>query len=236
MLAKLGHRVDTVGDGVAAVDAARRHAYDVVLMDLHLPGLDGLAATGRIRAGLPADRQPRIVAIFGGGRTEDRTACADAGADAFMAKPLRLAELEASLSGPRTQPLDSRVDAIRERLAELAGPVPSDDSALFSYLLRQLVAQAPASLDEVDKAARHADTAAVAEHAHSLKGSAANLGGDDLAVILGRIEHRVRLDQPTDPRDLERARAELIALSGSLLAVADQLDAAATPGHPDRVP
>jgi CheY-like chemotaxis protein len=236
MLARLGHRVDTVADGLSAVDAARLNDYDVVLMDRHLPALDGIGAIERIRALLPANRQPRIVAISGSGRTEDRTACADAGADAFLSKPLRLAELEAVLSASPAQPMDSRADGIRERLTELAGPDPSDDSALFSYLLRQLVAQAPASLDELEQAARQADTAAVAEHAHSLKGSAANLGGNHLAVLLGVIEQQARLDQPTEPGDVERARAELVALSGSLLALADELDRAVPPCQPDRVP
>jgi len=229
MLGRLGHCVDTVGDGLTAVDDARRHGYDVVLIGLQLPGLDGLGAIERIRAELPSDRQPWIVAISAGGRAEDRTACVAAGADAFMSQPLRLTELEAALSGPPVRRVDGRADGIRERLAELAGPVPSDDSALFGLLLRQLVAQAPASLDQLEQAARDADTASVADHAHSLRGSAANLGGNDLAVLLGNLEQRARLGQPTDPGDVERARAELVALSGSLLAVADELDRAGAP-------
>jgi CheY-like chemotaxis protein len=224
MLSKLGHVVDTVSDGLAAVDAAIRHHYDVVLMDLQMPGLDGLGATRRIWAQLPPDRRPRIVAVSASGRVEDRTACADDGVNDFLTKPLRLSELEAVLSGEPPQPVDSRADAIRERLADLAGPDPDSDSALFSQLLRQLVAQAPSSLDGIEEATRHADAAAVAEHAHSLRGSAANLGGDDLADLLAGIEDRARLDEPTDPGDVSRARAELAALSGSLLAVADELD------------
>jgi CheY-like chemotaxis protein len=229
MLAKLGHRVDTVGDGLAAVEAAHQHVYDVVLMGLQLPGMDGLGAIRRIRAELPADSRLRIVAISSGGRAEDRTACVGAGADAVLSQPLRLAELQAVLSGPPPQAADSRADGIRERLADLAGPEPGEDATLFSLLLRQLAAEAPTSLDELGRAARRADTAAVAEHAHSLKGSAANLGGNALALLLGTLEHRARADQPTDPGDVERARAELVALTGSLLAVADELDRTGAP-------
>jgi CheY-like chemotaxis protein len=236
MLAKLGHRVDTVGDGLAAVEAALHDSYDVVLMGLQLPGLDGLGAIRRIRAELPADSQLRIVAISSNGRAEDQTACVGAGADAFVSQPLRLAELQAVLSGPPAQAVDSRADGIRERLAELAGPVPREDATLFSLLLRQLAAEAPTSLDELDRAARQADNAAVAEHAHSLKGSAANLGGNDLALLLSTLEHRARLDQPTDPGVVERAREELVALTVSLLAVADELDRVSAPSQPTPVP
>jgi CheY-like chemotaxis protein len=162
MLARLGHRVDTVADGLSAVDAARLNDYDVVLMDRHLPALDGIGAIERIRALLPANRQPRIVAISGSGRTEDRTACADAGADAFLSKPLRLAELEAVLSASPAQPMDSRADGIRERLTELAGPVPSDDSALFSSAAA-VVAPSSGVSDELDRRPHGtADRAAVA--------------------------------------------------------------------------
>jgi CheY-like chemotaxis protein len=198
--------------------------------------MDGLGAIRRIRAELPADRQPRIVAISSSGRAEDQTACVGAGADAFLSQPLRLAELQAVLSGPPAQPVDGRADGIRERLAELAGPSPTEDATLFSLLLRQLAAQAPTTLDALDLAARQGDNAAVAHHAHSLKGSAGNLGGNDLALRLGTLEHRARLDQPTDPDDVARARAELVALTGSLLAVADELDRTNAPSRRAPVP
>jgi CheY-like chemotaxis protein len=101
MLTRLGHHVDTVSNGSEAVQAVHRAHYDVVLMDVQMPVLDGLAATQQIRSGLPADRQPRIAAMTASVLVEDRTACAAAGMDAYLTKPVRaqeLAELLTSLT------------------------------------------------------------------------------------------------------------------------------------------
>ncbi len=97
MLTKSGHRVDTVSNGIEAVAAVHRAAYDLVLMDVHMPELDGLAATRRIRAELPPQRQPRIAAMTASALVEDRTACAAAGMDDYLAKPVRLGDLAALL-------------------------------------------------------------------------------------------------------------------------------------------
>jgi signal transduction histidine kinase/DNA-binding response OmpR family regulator len=95
MLAKLGHRVDTVNNGREALDATRLVDYDVVLMDLHMPELDGIAATRLIRAELPLARQPAIAAMTASVLVEDRAACTAAGMDAYLTKPVRRHELEA---------------------------------------------------------------------------------------------------------------------------------------------
>jgi len=125
MLAKLRHDVDTVENGLEAVAAARRQAYDVVLMDVRIPELDGLGATARIRAELPAACQPRSVAVSAGLQEEERAACVAAGMDDFLTKPIRLQQLNALLSrgGARpSQGTDVRIAAIRARLDELGGP------------------------------------------------------------------------------------------------------------------
>jgi signal transduction histidine kinase/CheY-like chemotaxis protein len=98
MLTRLGHHVDTVSNGSEAVQAVHRAHYDVVLMDVQMPVLDGLAATQQIRSGLPADRQPRIAAMTASVLVEDRTACAAAGMDAYLTKPVRAHELAEMLT------------------------------------------------------------------------------------------------------------------------------------------
>jgi CheY-like chemotaxis protein len=97
MLAKLGHQVDIVENGSDALDAVRRIPYDVILMDMHMPVMDGLEATRRIRAELPAESQPRIIALTASVTAQDCTACAEAGMDGYLAKPVRAAELSAAL-------------------------------------------------------------------------------------------------------------------------------------------
>jgi len=93
MLSRLGHRVDTVSNGLEAVQVVRRADYDIVLMDVQMPELDGLAATRAIRAQLPADRQPKIVAMTASVLTEDKAACTAAGKDSHLPKPVRAHEL-----------------------------------------------------------------------------------------------------------------------------------------------
>ncbi|OLF07885.1 hypothetical protein BU204_35320 [Actinophytocola xanthii] len=97
MLSKLGHRVDIVGNGHEAVCALRRGRYDVVLMDVQMPELDGLAATRLIRRELPPDEQPYIIAMTASVLIEDRTACEAAGMDDYLAKPVRASDLAEAL-------------------------------------------------------------------------------------------------------------------------------------------
>ena len=100
ILTELGHRADFVGTGEAAVEAVGRGGYDAVLMDVTLPGIDGLEATRRIRAlDRPAGRTP-IIGISGRANADDKAAGRAAGMDGYVAKPLSpkvLAELLATL-------------------------------------------------------------------------------------------------------------------------------------------
>jgi len=104
LLVKLGHRPTIAANGAAAIDcwlAARAGGapYDRVLMDLHMPGMDGLEATRRIRANeaeLEATRTP-ILALTANASVEDREACLAAGMDGFLIKPLDRERLAAAL-------------------------------------------------------------------------------------------------------------------------------------------
>jgi CheY-like chemotaxis protein len=102
MLARLGHAPTVVGNGIAAVTAvATAHAmgapYDLVLMDLHLPGVDGIEATRRIRAlGKDGGNVP-VVALTANAFPEDKDACRDAGMDGFVVKPVDRQRLEEAM-------------------------------------------------------------------------------------------------------------------------------------------
>jgi CheY-like chemotaxis protein len=111
MLGKLGHRVDMAGNGLEAVAAVRRIHYDIVFMDVHMPEMDGLRATEIIRAELPSEAGTPIVALTAGVLAEDRTACLNAGMNAYLSKPIRMRDLvdvlaqvlpHAGLSAPLT--------------------------------------------------------------------------------------------------------------------------------------
>ncbi|HEY3336359.1 MAG TPA: response regulator [Candidatus Limnocylindrales bacterium] len=97
LLERMGYRADVVEDGRAAIEAVIGGAYDVVLMDVQMPEVDGLEATRRIRARLP-DRALRIVAMTANAMEGDREACLAAGMDDYVSKPIRPDELAAALA------------------------------------------------------------------------------------------------------------------------------------------
>lgn len=98
MLQRLGCEADLAEDGAKAVAAAQTQAYDLILMDVHMPVLDGIAATQQIlEGGLVGGQQPVVVALTAGVMPEDREACEQAGMRDFLSKPVRLAELKALL-------------------------------------------------------------------------------------------------------------------------------------------
>jgi len=97
LLRKAGHTVEIVQNGLEAVEALRNHMYDVVLMDMHMPDMDGLEATRAIRAmSGPASRVP-IVALTAAGALSDIQICLDAGMNFFLAKPFRMERLRGIL-------------------------------------------------------------------------------------------------------------------------------------------
>ncbi len=97
MLERLGVRNERVSNGLEAVQAIERQRYDLVLMDMLMPEMDGLEATRRVRANRSLV-QPRIVALTANVMSEDRANCSEAGMDDFLSKPLQLGELERCLN------------------------------------------------------------------------------------------------------------------------------------------
>ncbi len=98
MLRKAGHTVRTVGNGVEAVEAARREDFDIVLMDVQMPVLDGIEATRQIRSMPPPRGSVPVLALTADAGDEARRACLEAGMDDYLAKPIRAAALLAKLA------------------------------------------------------------------------------------------------------------------------------------------
>jgi PAS domain S-box-containing protein len=101
ILSRLGYRADVAGNGLEAIDALERQPYDVVLMDMQMPELDGLDATRHIRKEISDKRQPRIIATTANAMEGDRELCLEAGMDDYVSKPLRIDELVRALSESR---------------------------------------------------------------------------------------------------------------------------------------
>jgi signal transduction histidine kinase/CheY-like chemotaxis protein len=257
MLARLGHRVDTVANGLEAVEALRRANYDVVLMDVQMPVLDGLEATRRIRAELPADRQPHIVAMTASVLVEDRTACRAAGMDDYLAKPVRAPELTAALTpllhttGHHTIPAESsngtaapddarqdndraasrRETAIRSRLDDITGPnPPAEERDLLARLITNFLTGAPAAVERLAATLHGGDAEQVRSEAHKFKGSASNIGAATLAGLVGAVEDAARVGHvPAPEPTLQAICAELDLVTPVLAAVVEQLRQPVTP-------
>jgi signal transduction histidine kinase/CheY-like chemotaxis protein len=97
MLEQLGHQADSVNNGVEALEALDRQAYDVVLLDLQMPGLDGYEVTHRIRS--VKGTQIYIIALTAHALSDDRERCLAAGMNDYLTKPVRLSELRNALAG-----------------------------------------------------------------------------------------------------------------------------------------
>lgn len=105
-LEKLGYQADVCTNGVEAIDAISQNVYDIVLMDIHMPVMDGLKATNLLHRLIPQDRIPPIIAVTGNTRREDKEACLQIGMRDFISKPVMLSELKRVLQqwGPSDEP------------------------------------------------------------------------------------------------------------------------------------
>jgi len=129
LLGLAGVVVDVAGDGKSAVEAASRTAYDLILMDVQMPGLDGLEATRRIRR-IPGREQMPIVAMTANAFEDDRRACIDAGMNDHLAKPVDPERLFAALERWIPEQSDREQDEGRVPEPEAAAAAAADDRAM----------------------------------------------------------------------------------------------------------
>jgi CheY-like chemotaxis protein len=107
LLQQMGYRADLAVDGIDAIACIERQRYDVVLMDLQMPQMDGLEATRRIIQRWPNGERPRIIAMTANAMQGDREACLAAGMDDYVTKPIRMERLVDALEAA-TERVDSR--------------------------------------------------------------------------------------------------------------------------------
>jgi two-component system sensor histidine kinase/response regulator len=202
MLRKLGCRVDIAANGIEALEAVARLPYAAVLMDCHMPEMDGYTAAAEIRRleGSTERRLP-VIALTANALREEREKCLAAGMDDFLTKPLRREELAAALgrwlpsrlgaSTASREPEEAIDLAILDSLRELEGPESPD---LLERIVGLFLTDTLARLTELRAAATAADMARLAECAHALKGSAANVGAVCIARLSSELEKLGRAD------------------------------------------
>jgi signal transduction histidine kinase/ligand-binding sensor domain-containing protein/DNA-binding response OmpR family regulator len=195
MLERLGYRADVAGDGFEVLAALERQSYSVVLMDIQMPEMDGLEATRRIRSDLPAERQPRIIAMTANVLQQYRDACLEAGMDDFLGKPVLFPDLRAALercagcvpaSAAEPPVIDpAQLDSLR-RLEEVTGkPIVRD-------VVESFLDETPRRLQRMREALDRGDAKDFSLLAHSLKGSSAQLGAIRVAAVSAALEQQGR--------------------------------------------
>ncbi|MBI5081796.1 MAG: response regulator, partial [Chloroflexi bacterium] len=97
ILQRMGYRADVAANGLEALAALRRQRYDVILMDVQMPEMDGLEATRQIRSTFTPDQQPHIIAMTANAMQGDREVCLEAGMNDYVSKPIQIKELQAAL-------------------------------------------------------------------------------------------------------------------------------------------
>jgi two-component system sensor histidine kinase/response regulator len=221
MLRKRGHHVDIVADGRQAVEAVGARSYDVVLMDVQMPEMDGLAATRAIRD-MPHGRSVPIIALSAHPLAEDRERCLAAGMNGYLTKPVKAHDLFATAeqwadtaqstdvraAAPRTAPGPIDLDGFRASMRE-ANAEHAVDEILDTYL-----ASANDRVEALVAAVTAGDGAAIARAAHAFKSGAGSIGAHRLAALLQQLEDSGRADALEAACDrLEAARREAAAVA-----------------------
>ncbi len=206
MLVKRGHEVHVTSNGREAVDALRDRDYDVVLMDIQMPEMDGFEATHAIRA-LPKGKDLPIIGLTAHALSGERERCLSHGMTDYLAKPFRSHELFALVEGtaepkaataPPLEPLAPPVDleGFRATLREAGA-----EQALYS-IVDTYVRQAPDRLAALAAAAATGSSADMARAAHAFRGASATIGARELAELLERIETSARAGEIEKAQDV----------------------------------
>jgi len=192
LLQHLGHRADIAVNGREAVDAVARERYDVVLMDIQMPEMDGIAATRAIVAQRHAANlhTPRVLAMTANAMPGDREACIAAGMDGYLAKPIELHALADALLHSQVQ---GRVDAVpptidAARLEHLQSMQDTSQPSMVRELIDMFAADAAAHVQRIVDAQARGDADALRTLAHRFLSATQNIGATRLSALCAHIE------------------------------------------------
>ncbi|MGA1823665.1 MAG: response regulator [bacterium] len=199
ILKKSGYRADVVKSGNEAVDAVKMASYDIILMDVQMPGMDGYTATRHIRK-LQKKRIP-IIAMTANAMKGDREKCIESDMDDYLSKPINAMELLAKLEkwirkgqekidyrkkihASYTEDEHSPLD-FQEALDRVIG-----DKSFLETLLKEFVEKLPELLQSLEMAIEAEDAKALQKQAHTLKGLSANLSAHRISAVALQLEQR----------------------------------------------
>jgi CheY-like chemotaxis protein len=195
LLRKLGYPADAAANGFEVLEAMRRQNYHLILMDCHMPGMDGFETTHLIREGL--HRGIPIVAVTASAMMADRKRCIDAGMNDFIPKPIDVRKLKdviarwcATSASPDlfanaepVPPVPANIFDAEDLLVRLA-----EDRDLARELAKGFMADFPSQLLILQKKCAESDGKGVASQAHALRGACANVSAGGLCALAAAME------------------------------------------------
>ena len=238
LLDKLGHAVVAAADGALARDAAAREAFDVILMDMQMPGLDGPEASRQIRAAEARSgaRRVPIIALTASVLEADRQAARASGMDGFASKPIDLYELTGEIArvllgnaaADATVPAAPADLQVLDRVGGLR--TWAGEQAAYEQALARFARDHEATASTLERLCAAQDLAGARALAHRLKGVAANLGLQRLAAATDSLERCIAGTATHELPDLQaRAGGEL---AGALAAIGTRAPAGAPSAAP----
>ena len=210
MLVKRGHEVHISSNGREALDAVRDRDYDVVLMDIQMPEMDGFEATQAIRA-LPKGKDLPIIGLTAHALSGERERCLSRGMTEYLAKPFKAHELFALVEGTgESKPATPAVPVATAPPVDLEGfrstlREAGAEQALYS-IVDTYIRQSPDRLAALATAVAASTGDQIAKAAHVLRGASATIGATELAELLEQVETSARAGNVEVARDaFERA-------------------------------
>ncbi|MFH0881307.1 MAG: response regulator, partial [Lentisphaerota bacterium] len=191
LLERMGYRADVAGNGLEAIEALERQPYDVVLMDVQMPEMDGLEASRRIQHDWPPGARPRIIAMTANAMQGDREKCLAAGMDDYLTKPIRTEALVEALSQTQAKslPTDSQPEsgpAIDPKKFESFRQTMGADFII--EVIEVFNEDAPKLLHDMQHALTTHDADLFRRAAHSLKSNSAAFGAMTLSEMAKELE------------------------------------------------
>jgi PAS domain S-box-containing protein len=193
LLQRLGYCPHVVINGKDVLTALRQKIYDVVLMDVQMPEMDGLTATRQICQEWILTNRPRIIAMTANAMQEDRQACLNAGMDDYISKPIRIHELIQALLQCRSQlqyelsPL-SQPSGIDIQALQLLCQGVGNDTELVAEIIKCYLAETPKLLQMMENAIAQSDLELLRRAINSLNSSSETLGAKHLSYLCNELE------------------------------------------------
>ena len=195
ILSRLGYRADVAGNGLEVLEALERQGYDLILMDIEMPEMDGVEATRRIIATYPEGKRPKIIAVTANAMEGDRERFIAAGMSEYVSKPIRVDVLVRAMQACLGAAPEKAEEPMSETPSELDPKALSQlleviggDREAFKDLVQSFLDEGPELVNRLQRAVAANEADALRRAAHTLKGSAADFGAVTLTRLCREIE------------------------------------------------